>query len=350
MALVTTIVPFYNEAELLPRCIESIRGQTHADLQILLVNDGSTDDSGAIADDYAKRDPRITAVHLNKSGVSVARNAGIEAAQGEFMHFVDADDYLLQDMVEHLVEKMRHEDADFATCDVILEIAEPDGTTIRTPHLFPLAVPGGAYSVGEIYPLLKDVNLLFHIGAISNKLYRTSTIKRSGVVYRPGLARGQDLVFNADLLPHCRKVLLGDRLLYVHAQETSQGKEAKVRTYHPQLLGLTTIFCRKIASDARSFCTPGQLHGIMAAMADRAVVDIVRHCRRDSTLPDHETKENLANLIEMPDIQEWFRHYRPGPGQSRIIPFFYRIGWVKPLFYFARRRADARYGLKHFKR
>lgn len=93
--LVTIIVPVYNTGAYLSPCLESLIAQTHRDLEIILVDDGSTDGSGAICDDFARRDERIKVIHQKNSGVSAARNAGLENASGTYLTFVDADDALL---------------------------------------------------------------------------------------------------------------------------------------------------------------------------------------------------------------------------------------------------------------
>ncbi len=98
-ALVTVIVPIYNVEEYLPSCIESIQKQTYRNLQILLVDDGSPDCCGQICDRYAQRDSRIQVIHQPNGGVSAARNAGLEAAKGEYVCFVDGDDMAAENMV-----------------------------------------------------------------------------------------------------------------------------------------------------------------------------------------------------------------------------------------------------------
>ena len=90
--VVSVIVPIYNSATCLPRCIESIRRQTYKQLQILLINDGSTDESGRICDYYANLDSRIEVYHLENNGVSKTRNFGLSKVQGEYIQFVDSDD------------------------------------------------------------------------------------------------------------------------------------------------------------------------------------------------------------------------------------------------------------------
>lgn len=108
--LISVIVPVYNVEKYLPRCVDSILGQTYANLEIILVDDGSPDSSGAICDEYAAKDRRIKIIHKKNGGLSDARNVAIDIAKGEYITFVDSDDYVASDYVEtlyRLIEKYR---------------------------------------------------------------------------------------------------------------------------------------------------------------------------------------------------------------------------------------------------
>lgn len=100
MPKVSVIVPIYNVAAYLPKCIESIQHQTEKDIEIILVDDGSPDECGAICDNYAEKDVRIRVIHQENSGLGAARNAGIQVATAEYLLFVDSDDYIEPDLIE----------------------------------------------------------------------------------------------------------------------------------------------------------------------------------------------------------------------------------------------------------
>ena len=102
--LISVIVPVYNVAEYLPECVDSICNQSYKNLEIILVDDGSTDNSGKICDEYAKKDLRIKVIHKENGGLSDARNTGIEIAQGEWISFVDSDDLISNHMYEKMYE------------------------------------------------------------------------------------------------------------------------------------------------------------------------------------------------------------------------------------------------------
>lgn len=130
-ALISVIVPVYNVEKYLPKCIESIMAQTYTDLEILLIDDGATDSSGAICDEYARRDERIRVIHKENGGLSDARNRGIEEARGEYIGFVDSDDHIAPDMYEELYGLICRYGVSMSACDVcdVREGTEPAPTT-----------------------------------------------------------------------------------------------------------------------------------------------------------------------------------------------------------------------------
>lgn len=119
---ISVIVPVFNDALYLRKCLESILNQTYTNIEIILVNDESIDNSGEICDEYAEKDARIKVVHQEKQGVSVARNTGLQHAQGEFIGFVDADDYIGVDMYEKLYRACIETGSSIAICKLGREI------------------------------------------------------------------------------------------------------------------------------------------------------------------------------------------------------------------------------------
>ena len=114
--LITVIVPVYNVKDYLQQCVESICGQTYQNLEILLVDDGSTDGSGKICDELAKKDTRIKVIHKPNGGLSDARNAGLDVATGDYIGYVDSDDYIEPDMFEILLTNIEEHQADISCC------------------------------------------------------------------------------------------------------------------------------------------------------------------------------------------------------------------------------------------
>ena len=131
-AVVSVIVPVYNVQQYLPQCIESILAQTYQRLEIILVDDGSTDGSGKLCDEFAQRDRRIKVIHKPNGGLSDARNAGTAACSGEFVLYLDSDDYLNQNAVSALASIQTERRAETVTGNYYYtypdheDIAQPD--------------------------------------------------------------------------------------------------------------------------------------------------------------------------------------------------------------------------------
>ncbi len=120
MDLISIIVPVYNVQNELRRCIDSLISQTYRELEIILVDDGSTDASGEIADEYQKMDHRISVIHKQNGGLSDARNCGIDSCKGEYLYFVDSDDYICSETIELLYRNLKENEADMAIASAII--------------------------------------------------------------------------------------------------------------------------------------------------------------------------------------------------------------------------------------
>lgn len=116
-SLITIIIPVYNVECFLVRCLDSVIGQSYKNLEILVIDDGSTDSSGIICDKYAERDNRIKVIHKKNGGLSSARNVGLDSAHGEYVSFIDSDDFISSEFVEHLLQTIKKSEADIAFCD-----------------------------------------------------------------------------------------------------------------------------------------------------------------------------------------------------------------------------------------
>ena len=123
---ISVIVPVYNSENYLEKCVRSITAQTYPDLEIILVDDGSTDSSGRMCDSFAERDARIKVIHKENGGQSDARNCGLDIASGEYIGFVDSDDAVAPDMYEHMLENLFRENAQISCCGT--KLLKEDGT------------------------------------------------------------------------------------------------------------------------------------------------------------------------------------------------------------------------------
>lgn len=122
--LISVIVPVYKVEKYIDRCVGSLIGQTYKNIEIILIDDGSPDNSGKICDEYAKKDNRIKVIHKKNEGVSRARNEGLKIASGEYIAFVDSDDWIERNMYEEMIACAKEKDVDIVRCEQVLEYAD----------------------------------------------------------------------------------------------------------------------------------------------------------------------------------------------------------------------------------
>lgn len=185
--LISIIVPIYKVEEYFDRCIKSIVNQTYKNLEIILVDDGSPDNCPKLCDEWAKKDKRIKVIHKENSGVSEARNTGIDNANGEFICFVDSDDYLQLDFIEKLISKQIVTNADIVYCKYNLFDASGKFVKVNEDEL-------------ELFISSNDIKYLYTSKiacAVWRKIYRINIIKNQR--FRSDLRYGEDLYFTTEL-------------------------------------------------------------------------------------------------------------------------------------------------------
>ena len=207
---ISVIVPVYNVEAYLEKCVESILKQTYTNLEILLVNDGSTDTSGELCDQLAQRDQRIRVIHKENGGLSDARNRGIEEASSDLIGFIDSDDYIDQDMYETLYRQMLESNADLSMCghyDVYHQIPEKQVATIQTWELTPQ----------EAIKMVMEAKIL-SVTAV-NKLYRKELFEE--LRFEIGKI-AEDAFIMIALIHQCRKVVATNekKYYYVHRENS----------------------------------------------------------------------------------------------------------------------------------
>ena len=196
--LISIIIPVYNAEKYIRACLESVLKQDYKNLEIIIVNDGSTDGSGNICDDYAQKDSRIQVIHKRNEGVSAARNSALNIVKGEFVSFVDADDFVEVDFISELYMAMTEYHADVTICGY--EKVEEIKGKYRTKKY--VLDTSGIISIEDTWFHSIDSN---KIGCyLCNKLFKKELLKN--IRLRSELTIGEDLVFWVEYLKQCNKV------------------------------------------------------------------------------------------------------------------------------------------------
>ena len=191
---ISVIIPVYNVEPYVRKCLDSVLGQTHVNLEILLINDGSTDNSGKICDEYALRDSRVRLFSKENGGLSSALNVGLENYTGDYLGFVDSDDWIEPDMYEKLLSTITG--VDIAICSYF-EDTVSGSKEIKNM----MGIEESVISSKEmlLYPLMRDYYKGF-CGYVWNKLYSASIIKESGLFFDEGIKYAMDVLFYETLV------------------------------------------------------------------------------------------------------------------------------------------------------
>lgn len=201
--MISVIVPVYNVEKYLERCVKSIAAQTYKDLEILLIDDGSTDKSGKMCDDFQQTDSRIKAFHKQNGGLSDARNYGIEHSAGEFISFVDSDDYIDGKMLETLHRLITENDADLAVCSAMDVFEGKEVTQVKEIKEFNLN------KVESYKYMLRGDG----IPSACNKLYKRQTV---GDVRFPVGKLYEDGFFTPQILKRVEKTAVTSKPMYYY--------------------------------------------------------------------------------------------------------------------------------------
>ena len=197
---VSIIVPIYNVEKYIKRCIESLIIQKYKNIEIILVDDGSTDNSADIIDDFAQFDHRIIVLHKKNQGVSAARNSGIEIASGEYIMFVDGDDWVSDEYISYFLDLVEGFD-----CEIGMNKNNYSGLKVKSNEQ--KYVISSEKAIEKIY--LGDIFV-----AVWNKIYKTNLLKQNSIMFNNEIWYGEGMLFNIQCLQYTNKVAIGEKCVY----------------------------------------------------------------------------------------------------------------------------------------
>lgn len=242
---ISLIVPVYNTAPYLPRCLKACLGQSLHDLEVLAIDDGSSDRSTVILRQYAACDPRLRVFQLEHGGVSLARNYGLEQARGRYVWFIDSDDYPCADAAAALFRTAQEQDAEICRGRPVLVSA--GGHEDHQAHEFRLAQ--------------RHSSPLFFFSGFWTALFRRSFLKKHRLRFTPGVDLGQDLLFLAAAVLACTRMSLLDQEVYCYcvrpgSADAGSGRldSARLRRYIRTIEAIAALYYR-----AQCRCEPAAL-------------------------------------------------------------------------------------------
>ena len=211
--LISVIIPMYNVEKYLNDCVDSVLNQSFKNLEVILVDDGSPDNSGKIADEYAKKDKRVKVIHKKNGGISDARNVGLENATGDYIMFIDSDDFLLPDALMILENKIEKENADYVIANYIN--SDESGNLWDSP-----VFSEEKYKAFKLD--IKDYRDSFYImnSAVWNKIFNHDFLKKLNLRFYDGVP-AEDAIFTTYCFIKSQKVFYIPDIVYSYRQRNA---------------------------------------------------------------------------------------------------------------------------------
>lgn len=290
--LVSIIVPVYNAEKYLNRCIDSILSQTMTDFELLLIDDGSKDNSGRICDEYAEKDARVRVFHKPNGGVSSARNLGLDNAKGKWITFVDADDRCSCNYLEHLLSKVDDD------TDLIISYAVICDSTGEKAEVYP------EYRINatNFERLFVDSDMHWHTSPWA-KLYRASIIYENSLRFNEMMHIGEDADFLFSFMLITDKIYVSSDTDYYYTCDVSGSLTKRINTIDSEIASYRTILClvnrtiqQKNIKDNRSLDNLGWL-----------VASYVRGVLNSLYYNDAQSYQRI-DLIKSLDIDSYIRY------------------------------------------
>ena len=219
MATVSIIVPIYNVEAELRKCVSSILAQTYKDIEVILVDDGSPDNCGAICDEFACKDARIVVIHKENGGLVNARKSGLERSTGRFISYVDGDDWIEEDFIQNLIDCQQKYNVDIVAAGFSKDIGD-----ISDEHAN--VIPSGLYDkqrmIAEVYPRMICAGPYFYFGVCSyvwNKLFKKELLYDCQMAVDPRISIGEDTSVVYSVLLKSNSLYISDNASYHYYQK-----------------------------------------------------------------------------------------------------------------------------------
>lgn len=320
MELISIIVPVYKAEKYLSECIDSIISQTYENFELILIDDGSPDNSGKICDEYAEKDKRIKVIHKENAGVSSARNIGLDNASGEYIAFIDSDDFVDKQYLEKLHCNLKHNDADISLCR--LSYYKKDVANIRR-EIFPKKTINLKINQEFEHLIVRFFSYKKYImGSTCRSLYKRELIDKHRFDVNVKIC--EDLLFFMGLLCDAKKICFLEESLYFYRVNDESAIHTYKKNYLENNIALDSAL-EKILSKKNSKKINKALENYRSLLCYFVVVEELAYksgCER---------KENLKNIKN----HKFYKNFKLFNGlktvRIRTYPRFFAI-WARIKF------------------
>lgn len=298
MKLASIIVPVYNVQECLDGVLSALLKQTHLSWEAILIDDGSTDGSGKICDEWCRRNSRFRVVHLKNGGVANARNQGLTLATGEFVTFCDSDDYYEPNFLETLFDIHEKSQADLSVASVYV-----DTNGQSCVHSLPLE---GDLEQSQFSSILNNWFDITWMG-LWNKLFKTSILRQHQIHFPTGLSLGEDSLFILEYLRHCDRVSCKDIPIYHYVQRNIG---SLTHGFNPDTLRGHDLVAAKLLELAKEFqCPIEELQKNCHVRRSQALGTFFYSAMMSGRVGESRRREIYQMLRESVAEREWLRSH-----------------------------------------
>lgn len=321
LEMVSIIVPVYNAQKYLGRCIESILAQMHEAFELILVNDGSKDNSLTICNEYAEKDARIKVIDKQNEGAGMARNAGLEVATGEYVFFIDADDWIAPEMLEQLLQLLISFDAEVSICNYFID--QEDGSNSFTS---PMPIEENPLITDDIPSCIGMLDQERKFPYLWNRIYKREIIEQNAIRFEKQFVTGQDLDFNLKYFKYVKKCVITNEPYYHYIKD---GVDSLCARYKAGLYGIVTELSRrrKELYSALNMLEDTQYRKIY----EKTYVDYIRTCipnmfRKKAQLTRKERLLLLKEVFADKDLKQYIKEYEAKDGIEKIFKILVKAG------------------------
>jgi glycosyltransferase involved in cell wall biosynthesis len=341
--LVSIIVPVFNSEPYLADCVQSVVGQSHAKLELILIDDGSTDGSGKLCDGFAQQDNRIRISHIANGGPAKARNLGLEMCCGKWVMFLDADDTLEADAISMLIQAAETNEVDLVIGD-FTKIRERtiqnrnDIIPVRSRKLTAADLTEQAL----LYTQRPNRNLMFAYAW--GRLFKTSIIREHGLRFNSDQWTFEDVAFNFEYLRYVQSGFFLKTSVYRHTIHThfasatmaADGDPGRMFGFIPTL-SVIADFLRGSIPDRQIEQEVGH------ARISLTIIQTVRVCARWTEENQASIKKFIKQMADDPLVRRDLKYYLPVKGDSKMIPWLIKTRLTMPIIWTCRYKAHKRY-------
>lgn len=325
-ALVSVIVPAYNVERFLPRCIESLLKQSYSNLEIIIVDDGSTDKTGDIAEGYAEKYDHIRCIHKENGGLSDARNMGLKYSKGEYVVFFDSDDWVESNVIKDNLKCLIQNDVKVVVWGYYADFVNESENVIKSVRV---ASKDILCKKNQNPQVLLETNILGLSGYAWNKMYSVDFLKEGKFTFQKGLSLVEDIVFNVPILLAAGKVYFNSNT-YTHYMQ--RGRVTLGNRYYDNFLELKLLACDKRKELLIGFGLDKQIaEKVLWENYFYSYVSTIRMINRQEKL-DKKKKRKMTELI----VNKWLdspekRRLGVVNMKTAVLYLLLRLRWFRAL-------------------